>query len=237
MHKSGVDAVVPALDDIRPLGRSEAAETNLGSLGKCLALVSGGALLLGGLRRRSLAMMLGGGALCYRGAAGFRLRQRALDGNARDLQIEESLTLHKPVAEVYPRWRGIENLPSLMSHLESVTPTSGKKSHWVARIPAPLRLEWDAEVVDEEENRKIAWRSLPGSDIEHSGVVLFHPAPARNATEVKMLLSCRPPTGGIGRAVGLLFARLTEHQIREDLRGFKALVEAGEKPTNAARRA
>jgi len=132
MHKSGVDAVVPALDDIRPLGRSEAAETNLGSLGKCLALVSGGALLLGGLRRRSLAMMLGGGALCYRGAAGFRLRQRALDGNASGLQIEESLTLHKPVAEVYPRWRGIENLPSLMSHLESVTPTSGKKSHWVA---------------------------------------------------------------------------------------------------------
>jgi uncharacterized membrane protein len=235
MHKSGVDAVVPALDDIRPLGRSRSVETNLGSLGQCLALVSGGALLLGGLRRRNIVMMLGGGALCYRGAAGFRPWNRALNGNARGLQIEESLTLYKPVEEVYPLWRRIENLPRLLSHLESVASTNGTRSHWVARVPAPLRLEWDAELMDEEENRRIAWRSLPGSNVDHSGSVLFHPMRPRNGTELKVLLKCRPPAGRVGAALAALLASLTEHQIREDLRGFKALVEAGEKPTNACR--
>jgi uncharacterized membrane protein len=102
-------------------------------------------------------------------------------------------------------------------------------------IPAPLRLEWDAELVDEEEDRKISWRSLPGSSIDHSGSVLFHPVATRNDTEVKVLLKCTPPAGIVGGAVAELIARVTEHQIREDLRGFKAFVEAGEKPTNACR--
>jgi uncharacterized membrane protein len=236
MHKSGVEAITPAVDDIRPLRRNRSAETNIGPIERCLSLVSGAALLLGGLRRRRLAMMLGGGALLYRGAAGFSPVHYALKAKARSgLQIEESVTIHKPVEEVYPLWRRIENLPRLMSHLESVASTNGRQSHWVARIPAPLRLEWDAELLDEEENRKISWRSLPGSNINHSGSVLFHPVPARNGTEIKVLLSCTPRAGNVRGAVANLMVSLTEHQIREDLRGFKAIAEAGEKPTNAGR--
>jgi uncharacterized membrane protein len=236
MHKSGVEVITPAVDDIRPLRRNRSAETNIGPIERCLSLVSGAALLLAGLRRRSLAMMLGGGALFYRGAAGFCPVHHAIKGKARSgLQIEESVTVHKPVEEIYPLWRRIENLPRLMSHVESVASTNGRQSHWVARIPAPLRLEWDAELLDEEENRKISWRSLPGSNINHSGSVLFHPVPARNGTEIKVLLSCTPRAGSVGGAVAKLLASLTEHQIREDLRGFKAIAEAGEKPTNVCR--
>ena len=42
-----------------------------------------------------------------------------------------------------------------MLHLESVTPTYGNRSHWVARITAPFRLEWDATITDEEKNKNL----------------------------------------------------------------------------------
>ena len=56
---------------------------------------------------------------------------------------------------------------------------------------------------------------------------------ARNLTEVKIIMSYRPPLGTAGQAVAKLIGRLTEHQIREDLRAFKTMAEAGEKPTIA----
>jgi uncharacterized membrane protein len=143
------------------------------------------------------------------------------------------MTINKPPQGVYPLWRDLENLPRFMSHLESVVPVTRQRSHWVARIPAPLRLEWDAIVVEDEENRKISWRSLPDSSVDHAGSVLFHHLPARNLTEVKIILSYRPPLGPAGAAVAKLFSGLTEHQIREDLRAFKTVAEAGEKPTIA----
>lgn len=234
MHKSGVEALTPAPDDIRPIRQSNPAEINDGMAERSLFLLGGGALLLYGLRRGKLAMMIGGGAVLYRGTTGFWPLSYALDAEANRFQIEESITVHKPLEEVYSRWRRVEDFPRLMSHLESVSRTNGAQSHWVARTP--LRLEWDAEITEEQENRKISWRSLPGSRIEHAGSVFFHPAPARKSTEVKIIISYKPPAGRLGAAAARLLGGLSANRIREDLRDFKAVIEAGEKPTNALHR-
>ena len=234
MHKSGVEALSPAPDDIRPIRQNTPAEIDDSMAERSLFLLGGGALLLYGLRRGKLAMMLGGGALLYRGATGFWPLHDALDAEMNRLQIEESITVQKPVEEVYSVWQRVEDFPRLMSHLESVSRVDGTQSHWVARTP--LRLEWDAEITDEQENRKMSWRSLPGSRIEHVGSVFFHPVPARNGTEVKIIISYKPPAGRLGAAAARLVGSLTTSQIREDLRAFKAFIEAGEKPTNASYR-
>jgi uncharacterized membrane protein len=173
--------------------------------------------------------------LVYRGATGFCPFYRALDIPAarQGLQIEETITVNKPPEQVYALWRRFENLPRFMSHLQSVTPLNQHHSHWVAKVPPPFCLEWDAAVVEDEENRKISWRSLPNSSLDHSGSVLFHALPARALTEVKIIISYRPPLGSAGTAVAKLLSGLTQHQIREDLRAFKAMAEAGERPTTA----
>jgi uncharacterized membrane protein len=151
------------------------------------------------------------------------------------LQIEQSITVNKPSDQVYALWRRLENLPRFMSHIESVTVMDRHRSHWVAKVPGPLRLEWDAMIIDEQENKKLSWRSLPESSIDNAGTVFFHSAPGRKGTEVKALLVYKPPAGSAGAAAAQLLSRVTKNQIRADLRSFKAVAETGEKPTSAMR--
>jgi uncharacterized membrane protein len=103
----------------------------------------------------------------------------------------------------------------------------------VARIAAPARLEWDAVMIEVHENESISWQSAPGSDVEQTGSVYFRAVPGRNATEVRVVLSYKPPAGAVGAEVAKFLSTITDHQIKEDLRCFKSIVEAGERPTTA----
>ncbi|HEY2986131.1 MAG TPA: SRPBCC family protein [Candidatus Binatia bacterium] len=207
---------------------------NVGPVERWLSLAAATFLLVSGARRRSLSRILGAGALFYRGATGFCPIYEALkSGAGAGVEIEKSITVYRPVEEIYHLWRNVENLPRFMSHLESVIAIDPKRSHWVARTPGPLCLEWDAEITEERPNEVISWRSLPNSDIEHRGAVYFRPVPGKNATEVRVSVSYKPPGGVAGAALAKLLSSVTEHQLQEDLRSFKAIVEAGEKPTIA----
>jgi uncharacterized membrane protein len=92
-------------------------------------------------------------------------------------------------------------------------------------------VEWDAELLEDVPNRRLTWRSLPGSDVDHRGSVEFTPAPGNRGTEVHVRLEYHRPGGRAGEALALAFFQHPEQQIREDLRRFKALVETGELPT------
>jgi uncharacterized membrane protein len=232
MHQGGADAVTLPGEDL-PQAQSECA--NVGALERCLSVAAAAFLLLSGARRRSMSRLLGGGALLYRGATGFCPVYKALQSSwgGGGVAIEKTITVFRPVEEIYRLWRNVENLPRFMSHIESVTIVDEVQSHWVARIPGSMRLEWDAVIADERENEIISWCSLPNSDVEHAGSVYFRPVPGRNATEVRVVLSYKPPGGVAGTAVAKLISAVTEHQLQEDLRSFKAVIEAGEKPTIA----
>jgi uncharacterized membrane protein len=237
MHQSGSETMSVASDDVWPERVAQFGDVNLAPAERQVSILAGALLLFNGLRRRRLLLLLGGGGLLYRGITGSCPAVRALEHYfgmplTGSLRLEESITVNKPVEETYALWRHVENLPRFMSHLESVTPTYGNRSHWIARLPGSLRLEWDALLTDEEQNKKLSWRSLPGSKIDHSGSVLFHSLP-QGGTEVKIIFSYKPPGGSIGAATAKLLSVLTENQIRSDLRAFKAVAETGERPTTA----
>ena len=44
-------------------------------------------------------------------------------------------------------WRNFQNLPRFMRHLESVEDLGDGRSHWVAKGPAGMAVEWDATIV------------------------------------------------------------------------------------------
>jgi uncharacterized membrane protein len=100
----------------------------------------------------------------------------------------------------------------------------------VVRAPAGRTVEWDAEIVHEEPNKVIGWRSLPGADVVNAGSVNFDAAPGGRGTEVRVSLQYQPPAGKLGATVALLFGRAPSQQVREDLRHLKELLEAGEIP-------
>src|SRR5262245_59496652 len=122
-----------------------------------------------------------------------------------------------------------------MNHLESVQVIDDRRSKWVAkasRVPGGGRLEWEAELTSDSPNRLIAWRSLPGSQIECEGEVRFAPALGDRGTEVHVSMRYLPPAGRVGHAVAALLVQSPWRLIREDLRNFKRVMEVGEVLTN-----
>ena len=146
------------------------------------------------------------------------------------VQVERAVTINKPVSEVYRFWRQFENFPRFMRHLERVESIDGRRSRWRAKGPAGMRVEWEAEILQDREDEWIAWRSIEGSEIENSGSVRFSPAPGARGTEVRVQLQYAPPAGAVGRLIAKLFGEEPEQQIHDDLRRFKQLMETGEIP-------
>ena len=148
----------------------------------------------------------------------------------RGVHVHEAITINRSVSEVYRFWRDFENFPKFMSHLESVQTSGERRSRWRAKGPAGLRVEWEAEIVGERQHEWLAWRSIEGSDVQHSGSVRFEDAPGARGTEVHVELQYAPRGGALGQTVARLFGEEPERQIRDDLRRVKQLLETGEIP-------
>lgn len=229
------------------LGRQFSREVNIGHMERWISLLLGTVLLFVGFLRafRGLVLAAVGGALLYRGLSGHSFVYQLLGRQARSetarrawpggpgIRVEESITINRPVDEIYRFWRDFENLPRFMTHLQSVKTVGERRSHWVAIAPGPLPItvEWEGEIVEERPNELITWRSLPGSQVDTAGSVRFRAAPGDRGTEVRVMLAYSPPLGAAGTVYGRLFNRLTEQQIVEDLRRLKQVLEAGEVPT------
>jgi uncharacterized membrane protein len=205
------------------------------------SLATATAIAAYGLGRRNVAgvgLALAATPLAFRGLAGRWPRMsdiRGANGNtrvalggSRGVHVRESIRLELPVAEVYRFWRRLENLPRFMTYLERVTELGDGRSRWVARGPAGTRVEWDAEIINEVENKVIGWRSLPGSDVVSAGSVKFATVRNGRSTQVSVHLQYAPPGRRAGALLAAMFGREPSQTIREDLRRVKQLLEAGE---------
>jgi uncharacterized membrane protein len=206
-----------------------------GATGPVLGLLAGG-LVVGGLvalagygRGASLQPQGGLGAAVGRGAA------RVLP--TRTVKIRRSVTVGRPREEVWPFVRDLANFPRFAWHVESVTPLGHGRSRWVVRGPGGSRLAWDAVIEAEVENERLSWTSVEGADIRNAGVLGLRDAPGGRGTEVHLRLAYDAPGGKAGQLLAWLFGEEPDVQARDDLGRLKALLETGEMPTNALRRA
>ena len=236
-------------------GQREPSSGNVGNNERIVSVAAGSILALAGLSRRSLPGLITaaiGGALIYRGTSGNCPVYGALDINtaeagsqtpqqledqldSRGIHVEQAFLINRSPEELYQYWRNFENLPRIMTHLQRVTVFDDRRSHWAAKAPrlAGGSVEWDAEITADEPNRRIAWRSLPGSDIECAGEIRFAKAMGDRGTEVHVFMDYVPPAGKVGHWIATLFGEAPRRQMRDDLRNFKRLMEIGEIPTVA----
>jgi uncharacterized membrane protein len=143
-------------------------------------------------------------------------------------EVRKAITVNRSPEEVYQFWHNFTNLPRFMQHLESVEMTGGNRSHWKAKAPGGRTVEWDAEVIEDQPNTRIAWRSLEGSGVQNAGSVQFDAAPGGRGTKVTVEMRYSPPAGVIGATVAKLFNEEPSQQIGDDLRAFKQVMETGE---------
>ncbi len=159
--------------------------------------------------------------LIARGASGWCPVTAAIDSDAfgdadstrrhlagsRGVIVEDAITIYRPVSEVYSYWRNLENLPRFMEHLEEVRVTGRFHSHWVARGPLGVLVEWDAEIINDIPPTLISWKSVGHSDVVSAGSVRFKPE-GEHATQVHVKLQYDPPAGKLGATVAWFSARI-----------------------------
>jgi uncharacterized membrane protein len=223
---------------------------NVAPVDRFISGIGGGALIGYGIFRRDWPGAIIGALglpLLMRAVTGHSYLYKALDINTvqyveaqsrkpdltqgDNIRIERAVTIERSPGELYRFWRNFENLPRFMDHLDSVTVHDNMHSHWVAKAPAGKHVEWDAVITNERENEALSWHSVGNSDIGNAGTVQFTPAPGGRGTVVKVTLQYDPPAGRLGATIAKLFGEEPDQQVREDLRHFKEIMEAGEIPT------
>ena len=195
-----------------------------------VSLIGGGALAAYGAKRAigdrsklGIALAAGGGALVYNG---LRPRRRS-----SGVHIQVAFTINKPVNEVYRYWRDLDGLPKFIRHVESVRKLDDRRSEWTIRGPMGSSFTWQAEIVDEAPDRHIIWRSMPGSIVESSSSLQFREAPGGRGTELVAAMHYTRIGNYIGKGLAQVLGAVPERVLREELRRFKQLLEAGEIPT------
>ena len=214
---------------------------NISATARLASTAAGAALAIAGYKRTNRALGLLGLGLIARGASGWCPVTAAIDPHSEDangttrrylsgpggILVEDAITIYRPVTEVYSYWRNLENLPRFMDHLVEVRSIDRFHSHWVARGPLGVRVEWDAEVINDIPPTLLSWKSVGDSDVVSAGSVRFRPV-GEHGTEVRVKLQYDPPAGKLGATVAALLGEDPQHQIADDLRGFKHMLETGE---------
>jgi uncharacterized membrane protein len=239
------DSEMAAADD----GNATQPKTNVNDNERLISGGVGAALALLGVSRRSIpGLILAGigGGLMYRAATGHCGVYEALgiDTNEsrtngappeayynRAIHFTHTFSINRSPEELYFYWRKLENLPNILSYLESVTVIDERRSHWVAKGPLDTIWHWDAEIINDEPNRLIAWRSLGNADVDNAGSVQFIEGPEGRGTEVKVTIDYIPTGGRFGQIIAKVLGRDPSAEVREGLRDFKRVMETGEKPT------
>jgi uncharacterized membrane protein len=214
---------------------------NISEMERLLSMGAGAGLVAIGLMRgRFKGLLLGGlgGALIWRGYSGHCQCYEALGISSamhnpvtavpaqHGDKVEKKILIYCSPETLYRFWRQLENLPRIMTNLKEVKQLDSQRSHWVAKGPLSTKIEWNAEIHNERANELIAWRSLPGSDIDTAGSIHFRPAHEPGSAEVTLSMKYNPPAGKIGARVAGWLGQGLEQKLDMDLRRFKLMMES-----------
>src|SRR5688500_3994746 len=203
---------------------------NVGNIERIVTLAAGAALLGYAWRQRSRGLGLTSAGLIARGATGFCPAYAALGvdhsdtkhalSGAKGVHVREAITVNASPEELYTFWRRLEQLPSVMPHLERVEQIDFKLSRWTAKAFGQMPVTWTAEIINEVPFETIGWKTLPGETIQHAGSVVFKPVHGTNRTDVRVHLQYSPPGG---KAAAWFAALLGQDPAKLTREGLQAL--------------
>ena len=134
-------------------------------------------------------------------------------------RVEESIEVNVPLSTAYNQWTQFEEFPRFMEGVESVTQIDDTHLRWVAEIGGK-RHEWEAEITEQEPDRRVAWRASEGHFT--SGTVRFESL-GDNQTRINVVMEHETEglTETLGSALGV-----DSRRVKGDLERFKELIES-----------
>ena len=143
-------------------------------------------------------------------------------------QVEKTVEVNQPVSTVYNQWTQFEDFPNFMEGVKEVRQLDDTHLHWRAEVWGKEK-EWDAEITEQEPDKRISWRSVSGAP--NAGTVRFEPL-GTDRTRVRLTMAYEPEGGkeSIGSAFGL-----DSRRVKGDLESFKEFIEERGAETGAWR--
>jgi len=134
-------------------------------------------------------------------------------------KVEKSVLVNVPVSTAYNQWTQFEEFPQFMGGITSVTQLADDRLQWVAEI-AGIRRQWEARVVEQVPDRKVAWAATEGAT--NAGAVTFEDV-GGGQTSVHLSLEYEPEglVENVGDKLGVV-----ENRAEADLDRFKAFIES-----------
>lgn len=143
-------------------------------------------------------------------------------------QVEKSIEVDVPLSAAYNQWTQFEEFPQFMGGVTEVRQLGDNRMHWVAEI-AGVKREWDAVVLEQIPDEKIAWAATSGAT--NAGAVRFAPL---GAGSTQVTLSLEFEAEGLVEQVGETL-HIVERQAVSDLNKFKSFIESRGSETGAWR--
>lgn len=144
-------------------------------------------------------------------------------------RIEKTIDVNAPLRQVYNQWTQFEEFPRFMPGIKAVRQIDDTHLHWIARFWHGFDEEWDAEITEQEPDRRISWKSISGT--VNAGTVEFESIGDRQ-TRVGLTMAYEPE--GVVENAGDMLG-LVDVQVERAVRGFKEFIETRAEATGAWR--
>jgi uncharacterized membrane protein len=132
--------------------------------------------------------------------------------------IEQSIDVEVPIEKAYNQWTQFEEFPQFMDGIDRIDQLDDRHLHWVASFGGETH-EWDAEIVEQAPEERVAWRNTDGKD--NAGAVTFHKIDG-DTTRVMVQMDWAPE--GIKEKVGAALGA-DDRRVKGDLERFKEFIE------------
>jgi uncharacterized membrane protein len=142
--------------------------------------------------------------------------------------VEKTVEVNRPVSTVYNQWTQFEEFPYFMTGVKEVRQLDDTHIHWRAEIWGKEK-EWDAEITEQEPDRRISWKSVSGAP--NAGTVRFEPLSAER-TRVRLVMAYEPEdtVENLGDSLGIFGSRIENTVVQ-----FKKFIESRTEATGAWR--
>lgn len=139
--------------------------------------------------------------------------------------IEATVTIRRPVEEVFGFYQDFKNLPTFLGDVMAIEPTGPATSRWTIEGPFGIQAHWAIEVTEKRENELIRYETVTSPTTRTCWEVYFAPGPEAGETQVREVM--KTPGGKLVRAALALIGKFPAAEVSANLHRFKQVMETG----------
>lgn len=139
--------------------------------------------------------------------------------------IEASVTIRRPVEDVFRFYRDFKNLPNFLGDVMAIEQIGQATSRWTVQGPLGIRASWTIKVTEERANELIRYETVTPATLRTYWEIHFIPGAGAGETDVREVM--KTPLGRLGRAALALMGKFPAEEVSSNLRRLKEVMETG----------